>query len=122
MFAMWADMRQMINEEFRPGIEITAAAQKIEKFVDQYGFECDKLGHGVGLSYGDAPYITAAPDQRDYIEWTILPREVYAIHPMVRVKGGKPPFTMIGDMYFIGEDETRRMTTALSDLPELIPE
>ena len=121
MFAMWAELRHLIEATFRPGVEITDAARKIEQFVGEHGFECDKLGHGVGLSYGDAPYITAAPNQRDYLEWTILPREVYAVHPMIRVKGGKPPFTMIGDMYFIGEDGTRRMTTTLPGLPEFIP-
>jgi Xaa-Pro aminopeptidase len=121
MFQMWAEMRQMVIEEFRPGVEITQAGQKIEDLVAQWGFECDKLGHAVGLSYGDAPYITAGPHERDYMEWTILTDEVYAVHPMVRGKGGKPPFTMIGDMYFIGEDRTRWMTTALPGLPEMIP-
>lgn len=121
MFNLWDEMRQMVMREFRPGLEITDAGQKIENLVDEWGFECDKLGHAVGLSYGDAPYITAGPHERDYMEWTILTDEVYAVHPMVRCKGGKAPFTMIGDMYFIGEDATRWMTTTLPGLPEMIP-
>ena len=122
MFELWGEMRQMIVREFRPGVEITDAGKKIEELVGSFGFECDKLGHAVGLSYGDAPYITAGPHERDYMEWTILPNEVYAVHPMVRCKGGKAPFTMIGDMYFIGKDTTRWMTTALPGLPEMIPQ
>jgi Xaa-Pro aminopeptidase len=122
MFSLWAEMRKMIVREFRPGVEITDAGQKIEDLVADFGFECDKLGHAVGLSYGDAPYITAGPHERDFMEWTILTNEVYAVHPMVRCKGGKAPFTMIGDMYFIGRDATRWMTTALPGLPEMIPE
>ena len=122
MFSLWAEMRKMIVREFRPGVEITAAGQKIEDLVADFGFECDKLGHAVGLSYGDAPYITAGPHERDFMEWTILTDEVYAVHPMVRCKGGKAPFTMIGDMYFIGKDSTRWMTTALPGLPEMIPQ
>jgi len=121
MFRLWAEMRQMIVREFRPGVEITGAGQMIEDLVEKWGFECDKLGHAVGLSYGDAPYITAGPHERDYMEWTILTDEVYAVHPMVRCKGGKAPFTMIGDMYHIGKDATRWMTTALPGLPEMIP-
>ncbi|MBN1848782.1 MAG: M24 family metallopeptidase [Deltaproteobacteria bacterium] len=121
MFELWAEMRQMIEQEFRPGVEITAAGKKIQDLVNQWGFECDKLGHAVGLAYGDAPYITAGPNERDHMEWTILTNEVYAVHPMVRGRGGMPPFSMIGDMYFIGKDETTRMTTALSGLPEMIP-
>lgn len=121
MFELWAEMRQMIEQEFRPGVEITAAGKKIQDLVNQWGFECDKLGHAVGLAYGDAPYITAGPNERDHMEWTILTNEVYAVHPMVRGRGGIPPFSMIGDMYFIGKDETKRMTTALSGLPEMIP-
>ena len=122
MFEMWAEMRQMVLREFRPGVEITDAGQKIEDLVAEWGFECDKLGHAVGLSYGDAPYITAGPHERDYMEWTILEGEVYAVHPMVRMKGGKAPFTMIGDMYHIGKKSTRRMTSALPGLPEYIPQ
>lgn len=122
MFSLWAEMRQMVVRKFRPGVEITDAGQMIEDLVSDWGFECDKLGHAVGLSYGDAPYITAGPHERDYMAWTILTGEVYAVHPMVRCKGGKAPFTMIGDMYHIGEDATRWMTTALPGLPEMIPQ
>ena len=122
MFELWAEMRQMIVEEFRPGLEITEAGKKIVDLVSEWGFECDKLGHAVGISYGDAPYITAGPFERDYMEWTILPNEVYAVHPMVRCKGYVAPFTMIGDMYLIGKDGTKWMTTALPGLPEKIPE
>jgi Xaa-Pro aminopeptidase len=122
MFELWAEMRLMVQRDFRPGIEITAAGQMIEDLVGEWGFECDKLGHAVGLSYGDAPYITAGPHERDYMEWTILTDEVYAVHPMVRMKGGKAPFTMIGDMYHIGKDATRWMTTTLPGLPEIIPQ
>jgi Xaa-Pro aminopeptidase len=121
MFELWAEMRQMILEEFRPGVEITMAGQKIEDLVGKYGFECDKLGHAVGISYGDAPYVTAGPHEKDYMEWTILPGEVYAVHPMVRCKGYVAPFTMIGDMYLIGKDKTKWMTTTLPGLPEMIP-
>ncbi len=122
MFELWAEMRKMVVREFRPGVEITDAGKKIGDMVSEWGFECDKLGHAVGLSYGDAPYITAGPHERDYMEWTILTDEVYAVHPMVRARGGKAPFTMIGDMYLIGKDGTRWMTTALPGLPEMIPQ
>ena len=122
MFRLWADFRQMVIEEFRPGAEITAAGKKIEDLVGGYGFECDKLGHAVGLAYGDAPYITAGPHEKDHMEWTILPREVYAVHPMVRCPGYVAPFSMVGDMFFIGEERTELMTTALPGLPEMIPQ
>ncbi len=122
MFNLWAEMRQMVIEEFRPGVEITDVGKKIEDLIGKYGFKCDKLGHAVGLSYGDAPYITAGPEEKDYMEWTILTNEVYAVHPMVRCQGYVAPFSMIGDMYFIGKDKTEWMTTALPGLPEYIPQ
>jgi Xaa-Pro aminopeptidase len=121
MFALCHELRQMVMQEFRPGLEIIQAGKMIEDMVGEWGFECDKLGHAIGVAYGDAPYITAGPHQRDYMEWTILEREVYEVHPMLRAKGGKPPFVLIGDMFFIGKDETRWMTTALPNLPEMIP-
>jgi Xaa-Pro aminopeptidase len=121
MFGLWAEMRQMVMEEIRPGIEIVDAGKKIEGLVGKWGFECDKLGHAVGLSYGDSPYITAGPHEKDYMEWTILANEVYAIHPMVRCKGYVAPFSMIGDMYLIGKERTTWMTTTLPGLPEMIP-
>jgi len=121
MFELWAEMRQMVIEEFRPGLEITGAGKKIEDLVASYGFECDKLGHAVGVAYGDAPYITAGPHEKDFMEWTILPGEVYAVHPMVRCKGYKAPFSMVGDMYLIGKERTTWMTTAMPELPVMIP-
>ena len=122
MFRLWGEMRQMVLTEFRPGIEITDVGKKIEELVAGNGFECDKLGHAVGLSYGDAPYITAGPHEKDFMEWTILANEVYAVHPMVRCPGYVAPFSMIGDMYFIGEERTTWMTTTLPGLPEYIPQ
>jgi Xaa-Pro aminopeptidase len=121
MFALCDELRRMIVEEFRPGVEITKAGQRIRDLVSHWGFECDKLGHAVGLSYGDAPYVTASQQERDYMEWTILPNEVYAVHPMIRGKGGRPPFVMIGDMYLVGKKSTKRLTTALPGLPEIVP-
>jgi hypothetical protein len=56
------------------------------------------------------------------MEWTILPNEVYVVHPMIRNKGGKPPFVMIGDMFFVGKESTPWMTTSLPRLPEIIPQ
>ena len=40
---------------------------------------------------------------------------------MIRAKGGKPPFVMIGDMFYIGEERTEWMTTALPGIPEMVP-
>jgi Xaa-Pro aminopeptidase len=122
MFKLWAEMRDMVRREFRPGVEVTDAGRKIVALIASYGFECDKLGHAVGLSYGDAPYITAGPDEKDYMEWTIQPDEIYAVHPMVRCKGYKAPFSMTGDMYYIGPETTDWMTTSLPGLPEYIPQ
>jgi Xaa-Pro aminopeptidase len=121
MFELWAEMRQMVVEEFRPGLEITDVGQKIEDLVAKYGFECDKLGHAVGAAYGDAPYITAGPHEKDFMEWTIQAGEVYGVHPMVRCKGYKAPWSMVGDMYLIGKDKTTWMTTAMPELPVMIP-
>ncbi len=122
MFKLWAEMRQMVIEEFRPGLEITDAGKKIEDLIADYGFECDKMGHAVGLSYGDAPYITAGPHEKDFMEWTILPGEVYAVHPMVRCKGYTAPYSLVGDMYLIGKDRTTWMTTTMPELPVMIPQ
>jgi Xaa-Pro aminopeptidase len=121
MFDLCGEMRQMVIQEFRPGLEIVEAGKKLRALVGKWGFECDKLGHAIGLSHFASPYITAGPEERDYMEWTILANEVYEVHPMIRAKGGVPPFVMIGDMYFIGKESTRLMTPALPGLPEYIP-
>ena len=121
MFELWACMRELIIREFRPGASVVAAGKKIVDLVDEWGYECDKIGHAIGISYGEVPYVTSAPDEKDYMEWTILQGETYAIHPMVRCKGYVAPFTMIGDMYYIGPDKTEIMTKTLPGLPEMIP-
>jgi Xaa-Pro aminopeptidase len=122
MLALCGELREMLIRDFRPGKEITQVGQSIENMIGEQGYECDKLGHGLGLSYGDSPYLTGGPDERDYMEWTVQADEVYAVHPMIRAKGGKPPFVMIGDMFFIGKDKTRWMTPTLPGLPEMIPQ
>ncbi len=122
MMELWAEMRKMTLKELRPGIEITDFGQKIEDLVADFGFECDKLGHAVGVAYGDAPYITAGPHEKDFMEWTVLPGEVYGVHPMVRCKGYKAPWSMVGDMYLVGKDKTTWMTTAMPELPVMIPQ
>ena len=121
MFELWAEMRKMIVQEFKPGVEITDAGKKIVNLIESYGFECDKLGHAIGLAYGEAPYITSSPEEKDHEIWTIQDREVYAVHPMVRCKGYVAPFSMIGDMYLVGKDQTKWITTTLPGLPEMIP-
>ena len=95
---------------------------KAEDIVDEWGFECDYLGHAVGLNMSDAPYISSGSRKARYMEWTIMPKEVYVFHPMIRTKGRKPPLAFLGDMYLVGEDSTEWMTPFLPGLPELIPE
>lgn len=121
MFEMCGAIRQMVIEEFRPGLEINDAGKKIVKLVNKWGFECDKLGHAIGMSHFASPYITTAPGERDYEPWNILEREVYEIHPMLRAKGGKAPFVMVGDMFFIGKERTEMMTNVMAELPLMIP-
>lgn len=121
LYECCAELRQVVCEEFRPGVEIAKAGEKVKGLVSRWGFESLKLGHAVGLSYGDAPYVTAGPKEKDFMEWTILPGEVYAIHPMIRSKGEKPPFAMTGDMFLVGEKETTWMTTALPGIPVILP-
>jgi Xaa-Pro aminopeptidase len=121
MFEMCGDLRQMVIEELRPGLEIIDAGKNIKKLVKKWGFECDKLGHAIGMSHFASPYITTGPDERDYEEWTIMANEVYEIHPMLRGKGGVAPFVMTGDMFLIGKERTTMMTNILPGLPEIIP-
>ncbi len=122
IFELYHEIRQIVVQELRPGLEIIEAGKKIKNLVEKWGFECDKIGHGIGISHYCNPYITAGSRERDYIEWTIQAGEVYEVHPMIRNKDGKPPLVMNGDMFFIGKSKTTWMTTALPGLPEMIPQ
>lgn len=121
MWELWKEFRKMIPKELRPGREITDVGAKVEDMVDEWGFECSYLGHAVGLNQSDAPYISAGPRNARYMEWTIMADEVYVFHPMIRLKGKKPPLAFVGDMYLVGEDRTTWMTPFLPGLPEMIP-
>jgi len=122
MWELWKELREVIPKELRPGREITAVGAKVEDIVNEWGFECDYLGHAIGLTMSDAPYISSGPRKARYMEWTIMPNEVYVFHPMIRAKGKKPPLAFLGDMYLVGEDSTKWMTAFLPGLPEMIPE
>jgi Xaa-Pro aminopeptidase len=123
MWEVWEELRDLAPREFRPGRLITDVATKVEALVRKRGFDCNGLGHGLGLTYFETPGISSRPQERggNYIEWTIMPNEVYAFHPMIRSKGGEGPLAWEGDMYFVGEDSTRWMTPFLPGLPEMIP-
>jgi Xaa-Pro aminopeptidase len=120
MWELWKEFRELIPKELRPGKEITDLGMKIEDMANELGFECDYLGHAVGLNQSDAPYISSGPRNARYMQWTIKANEVYVFHPMIRVKGKKPPLAFVGDMYLVGEDSTRWMTPFLPGLPEMI--
>lgn len=121
MWAVQEELKRMVVNEIRPGREVTQLAKKVDDFVTESGFEFNYMGHAVGLNHSDLPYIVSTPSQPRYMEWTIMPNEVYVFHPMIRAKGGKPPLVFIGDMYFVGEEDTRCMTPFLSGMPEMIP-
>ena len=122
MWELWEELRRMVVKEFRPGRQLTEVGRKIEDLVNEWGFKCEYLGHAVGLGYGDAPYITSGPDSARYMEWTIMPNEVYVVHPMIKAKSGEPPLAWVGDIYLVEEDGAKWMTSFLPGLPEMIVE
>ena len=120
MWELWEELRRVVPKELRPGHEVTELGAKVEDLVDEWGFECDYLGHAVGLNMSDAPYISSGPRKQRYMEWTIMSNEVYVVHPMIRTKGGGPPLLWLADMYLVGEDGTKWLTQFLPGLPEMI--
>lgn len=118
MWDLWAELRRLVPNEFRPGRRIAEVATKIEGVIEDYGFEYFNMGHGLGVHFFEESAISPLPL---YPDWTLMPNEVYVFHPMVRVKGAKGPLAWVGDMYWIGEDSTRWMTPFLPGLPEMIP-
>jgi len=124
MFELCAAMRQMLISDFRPGVQVTEMGRKIEGLIAEWGFDCrhTHLGHALGVAYGETPYITPGPTQPRYMEWTVQANETYVVHPMILDKSGKVPSAWIGDMFLIGSDRTRWMTTFLPGLPEIIPQ
>lgn len=115
MWQLWRELRQMASQDLRPGREVAELAAKTEKLVRESGFECDYIGHGIGINYAEVPYVGVQT------RWTIMPNEVYVFHPMVRRKGGTGPLAWAGDMYLVKEDGTEWMTPFLPGLPEIIP-
>jgi Xaa-Pro aminopeptidase len=121
MWELWGELRSMVPKELRPGRQISEVGAKIEGMVEEWGFKCDYLGHSVGLNMGDVPFISSGPGKAGYMEWTIMPNEVYVVHPMIKTKSGEPTLLFVGDMYLVGEEGTKWMTPFLSGLPEMIP-
>jgi Xaa-Pro aminopeptidase len=123
LFELCSEIRRMVVNEFRPGVEVTKAAAKIEKLITEWGFKPppQSFGHAIGVSYGEDPYITTGPDQPRHEEWIIQPNEVYEIHPRITSRSGTPLMAFIGDMYLIEENSTKWITPYLTGLPEMIP-
>jgi len=121
MWELWKEFRMMVPKELRPGRATHELGAKIVDMAHKWGFECDYLGHAIGLYVADDPYISSSPKMQRYQEWTIMPNEVYVFHPMITAKDRKPPLAWIADMYLVGEDGTKWMTPFLPGLPEMIP-
>ena len=109
----------MVVTDFKAGRSVVELAAAVEKRVGEYGFECDYLGHGLGVSIFDAPAFNAQ-QERDRSQ-VLETNEVIVFHPMIRQKGLKGPLAWIADMYLIGEKETKWMTPFFPGLPEMIP-
>lgn len=120
MFGLIDELRECVTKVFRPGVEITKAGAEITKMIEANGFQCDKLGHACGASYGELPFITSGPQQLDYMEWTIQEDEVYVVHPMIRGADGTPPFVWAGDMFYVGKKRTEWLTQFKPDAPILM--
>lgn len=118
MFELWGELRRIVPQEFRPGRRMSEVAEKIANLVNDWGYEYYNMGHGIGLHFFEESSISPKPL---FPDWTLMPNEVYEFHPMIRNKGARGPVAWGGDMYFIGEDTTRWMTTFLPGLPEMIP-
>ena len=108
----------MVPQEFRPGRLMTEVAAKIEGVIKDWGFEYFNMGHGLGLHFFEESAISTRPL---YPDWRLMPNEVYVFHPQIRTLGAKGPLAWVGDMYLVGEDNTRWMTPFLPGLPEMIP-
>ncbi len=122
MWELCGELRRIVPQVLRPGRSITELGAKMEDLVDESGFECDYLGHAIGLDFGEQPYINSGPRRpvQRYMEWTVRCNEVYVVHPMIRCKGGTAPMAWVGDMYLVREDRTEWMTPFLPGLPEII--
>ena len=116
---LWEELRQMAIAEFRPGHELTEMGAKMVKTINDWGFECDYLGHGVGLTFFIQPNMSNVYPTET--AWTILPNQVIVIHPMIRPKGGGTLMPWVGDMFLAKEDGTEWMTSFLPRIPEMIP-
>jgi len=120
MWELWKELRRIALKDLRPGCAVVEFATKIEDMVNEWGFECDYMGHGLGVSFFDPPAFNSRPE-REGARSVIMTNEVIVFHPMIRCKGGKGPLAWIADMYLTGEDATKWMTPFLPGLPELIP-
>ena len=120
MWELWKELRRMALRELRPGCGVVELATKIDDLVNEYGFECDYMGHGLGVSFFDPPAFNSR-QEREGSRLVIKANEVICFHPMVRSKGGNGPLAWVADMYLTGKDETKWMTPFLPGLPEIIP-
>jgi len=127
IFELWGELRRLAEREFRTGAELTQVATKAEALADEWGFECNYMGHAVGLVHAESPSISSDLGSERYIqrshgkEWIMRTNEVFCFHPMVRPKGGGAPFVWMAEMYRVGENGATWMTPFLPGLPEMIP-
>lgn len=89
----------------RPGVSVQAVADKVNKFLKEQGCKEDKsiMIHSIGESIQENPCVFGE------IELPVEENMVFYIGPVV--DDGKADPLSCGDLYMVGKEETKRLTT-----------
>ena len=107
IFPPCADAHKVALETIKPGVRISDVVKTVRKVVEKGGMKlhCSRIGHGIGLDYGEKPTI--------HEDSTIVlqPGHVIEVHAQCDLPGTESFYVPLGDVLHVTKDGIESLTT-----------
>ena len=87
-------------DAMKPGVPISEVVGKVRRAAEERGMSLHspRIGHGMGLDYGERPYVNEGNDER------LRPGMVAVLHTQLSIPGDAGFYVPLGDMCHITDD------------------
>ncbi|MAE66838.1 MAG: hypothetical protein CMJ18_21480 [Phycisphaeraceae bacterium] len=106
MFEPCLDVQRTTIDAIKPGVPISQVVKQCQATIEAAGMTLysQRIGHGIGLDYGEKPYISDTNDE------PFEPGMVVEVHPQLGIPGTDGFFVPLGDMCHVTDTGVELLT------------
>jgi len=106
MFPACIEAHKTAIEAIKPGVRISDAVKAVRRFVEKAGMKvhCARIGHGIGLDYGERP----AYNEDNPLE--LQSGHVIEVHTQFDLPGTESFYVPLGDVLHVTDDGVETLT------------